>query len=525
MVTVMDDDIECSAFSMVKTKSPDIKLPEDVAVLQQMVLQLLADVDDLNKQLAYFKRYVFGRRSEKLDPSQLILFEGSGAQVEEPPQQASVAVSGSGPKKRNANHKGRRPLPTDLPRERIEHHPPKEQQVCSGCGQLKEIIGEEITEQLDYVPACFVVRQHVRYKYACKICLGNVSIAELPAFAIEKGRPGNGLLAHVLTSKYADHLPLHRLEGIFARHGIDILRSTLCDWVGACAELLSPIVGQMRKRILQSGKIHTDDTSVPVQTKDRKKTRDGYLWAYIGDQHDVVFDYTPTRIRDGPIEFLGDYAGFVQADAYQGYDRLFAQGKCIEVGCWAHTRRKFFDAKETDPARAYQMLALIGQLYDVERKAKEDNLDGAGIKQLRQEQSKPVLMEIKSCLDVWSVQVLPKSPVGKAVTYALGQWTALNRYVDNGILSIDNNLAERVLRMVVIGRKNWLFAGSDNGGKRAAIIYSLTASCKLCGIDPFAYLRDVLGRVSTHPASRISELIPANWLAFQKSPKAVETAD
>jgi transposase len=504
---------------MIKSNPPAIELPQDVATLQQMVVQLLADVDDLNKQLAYFKRYVFGRKSEKIDPSQLVLFEGLSTETEESQQDNIPVDTTSGSKRRNANHKGRRPLPADLPRERIEYHPDEEERVCSGCGHHKEIIGEQITEQLDYVPASFVVRQHVRYKYACKRCQENVSIADLPAFPIEKGRPGSGLLAHVLTSKYADHLPLHRMEGIFARHGIDIQRSTLCDWVGACAELLSPMVREMHRRILQSDKIHTDDTPVPVQIRGRKKTRKGYLWVYIGDHCNVVFDYTPTRSRDGPIEFLGDYGGFVQADAYQGYDKLFAEGKCTEVGCWAHARRKFYDARETDPLRAHQMLALIGQLYEVERQAKEDNLDAVGISKLRQQCSKPILAKIKSRLDTWSIEVLPKSPMGKAITYALGQWTALNRYVDNGILSIDNNLAERVLRMVVIGRKNWLFAGSDNGGRRAAIIYSLVASCKLCGIDPFAYLRDVIDRVSTHPASRISQLIPSNWIAFQESLK------
>jgi len=266
---------------MVKKDTPDIKLPEDVATLKQMVLQLLADVDDLNKQLAYFKRYVFGRRSEKLDPSQLILFEALSAEAEEPLPQTPVAVSSSGPKKRNANHRGCRPLPADLPRERIEYHPPKEELICPDCGNHKDIIGQEVTEQLDYVPASFVVRQHVGYKYACKICQENVVIANLPAFPIEKGRPGSGLLAHILTSKYSDHLPLYRLEGIIARHGIDIQRSTLCDWVGGCAELLSPIAGEIKRQILDCAKIHTHDTAVPVQTKDRNKTRNGYLWAYI----------------------------------------------------------------------------------------------------------------------------------------------------------------------------------------------------------------------------------------------------
>ena len=498
---------------MIKTEQPTVELPKDVETLRQMILQLLADVNDLNKQLAWYKRYVFGRRSEKIDPSQLILFEGIGAEAEEPPQETTV-VNLSVPKKRNGNHKGRQPLPAELPRERIEYHPPKEQQVCSGCGNLKEIIGEEVTEQLDYVPASFVVRQHVRYKYACKKCQEGVCIADLPAFPIEKGRPGSGLLAHVLTSKYADHLPLHRLEGIFARHQINLQRSTLCDWVGVCAELLSPIVTEIHRQILTSVKIHTDDTPVPVQIRGRKKTHKGYLWAYIGESNNVVFDYTPTRCRDGPIAFLDDYDGFVQADAYQGYDKLFAKGKCTEVGCWAHARRKFFDAKDSDPGRAYQMLGLIRELYDVEHRAKEQELDSPGIVRLRQQRSKPVLEKIHSRLEEWSGQVLPKSPMGKAVTYALGQWIALNRYVDNGFLSIDNNLAERVLRMVVIGRKNWLFAGSDNGGKRAAVIYSLVASCKLCGIDPFAYLRDVIDRVSIHPAKEISQLVPANWKAL-----------
>jgi transposase len=507
---------------MIKTEQSTVELPKDVETLHQMIAQLLADVDDLNKQLAWFKHYVFGRRSERVDPSQLILFNGLEAESEEPPRQTPVAAL-SGPKKRNGNHKGRRPLPADLPRERIEHHPPKEQQVCSVCGHPKQIIGEEVTEQLDYVPASFVVRQHVRYKYACKQCQEGVCIADLPAFPIEKGRPGSGLLAHVLTSKYADHLPLHRLEGIFARHGIDLQRSTLCDWVGACAELLSPIVKEVHRQILRSRKIHTDDTPVPVQIRGRKKTRKGYLWTYIGEGNNVVFDYTPTRCREGPIAFLEDYDGFVQADAYQGYDKLFAKGKCTEVGCWAHGRRKFFEAKDSDPARAYEMLALIRELYDVEHQAKEQALDAVGIVEIRWQSSKPVLEKIHSRLEEWSGQALPKSPIGKAVTYALGQWIALNRYVDHGFLSIDNNLAERVLRMVVIGRKNWLFAGSDKGGKRAAIIYSLVASCKLCGIDPFAYLRDVIDRVSIHPAKEISQLIPSNWKTLHKRTETEET--
>ena len=502
---------------MVKFKAPTVELPEDVSTLQAMILQLLSDVneknrqiDDLQNQLEWFKRHVFGRRSEKLAPNQLTLFQGMTAEQETPSEESiQKPADVSGRSKKHLN--GRRPLLEHLPRERIEYHPPQEDLICSCCGQTKQAIGEEVTEELDYVPASFVVRQHVRIKYACKNCQEGVVIVDLPARPIEKGRPGPGLLAHVLTSKYGDHLPLHRQEGIFKRHGVDIKRSTMCDWVRDCADLLSPIVHYMQKIILESKKIHTDDTPVPVQDGSRTQTRKGYLWAYIGDNNDVVFDYTPTHSRDGPVAFLGDYSGYVHADAYKGYDAFFEKGKAKEVACWAHTRRKFYDSLTTDPKRAHEMLAMIGKLYDVERQAKEDGLGTIALKDLREQYSKSILEEIRVCLEDWSVEVLPKSPIGQAVGYARGQWTALNRYIDDGDLAIDNNLAERVLRTVAIGRRNWLFAGSDAGAERAAIIYSLIASCKLCDIDPFDYLRHVLDSIGTHPASKIVELTPSGW--------------
>jgi transposase len=502
---------------MVKFKTPTVELPEDISTLQAMVLQLLSDVneknrqiDDLQNQLEWFKRHVFGRRSEKLSPNQLTLFQGMAAEQPTTPEESNPdPIDISGKSKKHLN--GRRPLPEHLPRERIEYHPPEEDLVCSQCGQVKQAIGEEITEELDYVPASFVVRQHVRIKYACKICQEGVVIVDLPARPIEKGRPGAGLLAHVLTSKYSDHLPLHRQEGIYKRHGVDIKRSTMCDWVRDCADLLSPIVRYMQKIILESKKIHTDDTPVPVQDGSRTQTRKGYLWAYIGDDNNAVFDYTPTHSRDGPVAFLGNYNGYVHADAYKGYDAFFEKGKATEVACWAHTRRKFYDSLTTDPRRAHEMLAMIGNLYTVEKQAKEDGLDAIALKEQRQHHSKPILEEIRVRLEDWSIEVLPKSPIGQAVSYARGQWIALNRYIEDGDLDIDNNLAERVLRIIAIGRKNWLFAGSDAGAERAAIIYSLIASCKLCEIDPFEYLRDVLDRVSTHPASKIVEMTPSGW--------------
>ncbi len=505
---------------MTAADTSNMDLPNDIPILQNMVRQLLSNVEDqarqivdLQHQLDWFKRHMFGRRSEKLDANQLILFEGvTGTEQQEEDDSVESNATAVGAAKRPKKHlNGRRPLPAHLPRERIEYHPPQEELICSCCGQAKQVMGEEITEELDYVPVSFVVRQHVRLKYTCKYCQEGVVIADLPARPIEKGRPGTGLLAHVLTTKYMDQLPLHRQEGIFKRHGVDIHRSTMCDWVRDCAHLLCPIVHYMKQIILQSKIINTDDTPVPVLDGSRTQTRKGYLWAYIGNKRTVVFDYTPTHSRDGPVAFLGNYGGYVQADAYKGYDAFFEKGNATEVGCWAHTRRKFYDARTTDPRRAHEMLALIGRLYDVEREAKQNELAAPALRELRQQQSKPILDEISTRLNDWSIELLPKSPMGQAVSYARGQWKALNRYIDDGDLDIDNNLSERVLRTVAIGRKNWLFAGSDAGAERAAVIYSLVATCKLCHIGPFAYLRDVVSRVSTHPANRIAELTPSGW--------------
>jgi transposase len=515
---------------MITAKTPVKELPDDVNILKQMVLQLLADVDDkthrlqdLQSQLDWFKRHTFGRKSEKYDPNEKLLFDilNKLEDVQQKTPIGSDSDNASRPKNnvkapKPSRRNGRKPLPKDLPRERIEHNPDKDALTCETCGGQKQRIGEEVTEELDYVPASFIVRQHVRGKYACKACQEGVVIADLPARSIEKGRPGTGLLAHILTSKYGDHLPLHRQEGIFQRHKIDIRRSTMCDWVGQSAHLLEPMVKEMKRQIMLSPKIHTDDTPVPVRNGPRKQIRKGYLWVYIDVNNNVVFDYTPNHCREGPVEFLGDYSGYLQADAYAGYDVVFEKSLATEVGCWSHARRKFYEAKDTDPARGHEILVLIGELYKIERQAKEEEMNAAQIKDLRQEYSPPILNQIKQRLETFSIEVLPKSPMGQAIGYARGQWKALNRYLEDGILSIDNNLSERTLRMVVIGRKNWLFAGHDNGARWAAIIYSLVASCKLCKIDPFAYLQDVLDRVSTHPASRIAELIPANWKSSEK---------
>jgi transposase len=496
----------------ITAKSSKDMLPNDTDTLKQMVLTLLGQIDDLSGQLYYLKRQLFGKKSEKLDPAQRLLFENLYDEVKAKIDERRRPKTKKAKPRKNTNHKGRKPLPKDLPRKVIEIEPAKEEKTCPVCNNEKQRIGKEVTEVLEYVPASFFVKQYVRHKYACKKCQTNISIGQLPAMAIDKGIAGEGLLAHIITSKYCDHGPLNRLEGILKRHGVDINVSTMCGWVGKCADLLEPLVKRMHKKILQSPKINTDDTKIPVKNRNRKgSTYNGYLWVYLDDKKNVVFDFTPTRSREGPIKFLGSYSGFVQADAYSGYDEFFRKGKATEVGCNSHARRKFEYAIDSDPVRAARVMTLWGRLYEIEKRAKEESYTNEQLLTARQKEAKPILEEIKTVLSEYKKQVLPKSPMGKAITYALNQWQALGRYVENPILDIDNNISERALRMVVIGRKNYMFAGSEAGAERAAIIYSLVASCKLNDIDPFAYFRDVLQRVSTHSAERIDDLLPSNW--------------
>ena len=502
------------------------QLPNDTDTLKQMVLTLLGQIDDLNGQLYYLKRQLFGKKSEKLDPAQRLLFENLYDEVKAKVEEQKLPKTKVVKKRKNANHKGRRPLPADLTRKTIDIEPSEEEKVCSVCHNEKQRIGTEITEVLEYVPASFFVKQYARHKYGCKKCESGISIGQLPPRAIDKGIAGEGLLAHIITSKYADHNPLNRLEGIFKRHDVDINVSTMCDWVGKSADLLEPLVKRMHKKILQSPKINTDDTPIPVKSKKRKgSTYNGYLWVYIDDQKNVVFDFTPNRSREGPLKFLGKYSGYVQADAYSGYDECFRKGAATEVGCHSHARRKFEYALDSDPLRAARMMVLWSRLYEIERRAKEENYSSARLLEARQKEAKPILEEIETLLIEYQHQVLPKSPMGKAVTYSVNQWEALNRYIEDPILSIDNNVSERTLRMVVIGRKNYMFAGSEAGAHRAAIIYSLVASCKMNEIDPFRYFRDVLTRVSTHPADKIDELLPNEWkkLNAETSADVVDT--
>lgn len=485
------------------------QLPSDVQQLQAIVMELL-------HENAYLKRMLFGRRSEKLrdDPSQGLLFaSGEGGQAQEEQEDAPEEDEEPSGRQRRRRHRGRRPLPDHLPRCTHEIHPPQEELTCPCCGQRKDVFGQDVTEELDVVPASFFVNRYVRYKYACRRCEGYVSTGSLPPRPMDKGIPGPGFLAQVITSKYADHTPLYRQQQIYRRHGLDIARSTLCGWVSYAASVLSPIVQAMKSAVMSSSKVHTDDTPITVLDRAAQPigSRKGYMWVYIGDRDDVVFDFTTSRKRDGPESFLKGYKGYLQADAFSGYDRIYAGGDVVEVACWAHARRKFYDAQSSHPSEAKGVLELIGRLYAVERRAKARDLASERVLAWRQRHSRRRLARLRRELDRLSLITLPRSPLGQAITYTLKNWKALNRYTDAPFLAIDNNHSERQIKQMVIGRKNWLFCASDDGAQNAATLFSVVVSCKLAGVDPFAYLRDVLTRIHAHPADRIEELIPREW--------------
>jgi transposase len=528
------------------------KLRREVELLraerQQFLEQLKQksrEIDALQHQLQQLLRRHFGRSAEKIDPKQLQLFEtllNQLAPVDHPAPEPEPAARST------TNGHGRRRIAKDLPRRTVIHDLAEEDKPCPCCGVMRHVIGRETSEQIDYVPAKVTVIEHVRLKYACRACEQNAAesgpqivVADKPTTAIDKGLAAPGLLAHVIVSKYADHLPLHRQERILARCGINISRSTMCDWARQCAELLRPLYVRMTELLRLSKVIHTDDTPVKVQDRQLDRTRTGRFWVYLGDRKRpcTVFDYTPSRSRDGPRRFLAGWSGHLQADAFGGYDGIYAGevgGHVTEVACWAHARRKFYDARESDPAASNQALAYIRLLYAVETEArqranalrKERTLttDDAGRSpgsppcaelalSLRREKSVPRLEQFRAWMESQQASrgghVLPKSPMGQAIAYALNQWEALCVYAADGDLAIDNNAAENALRCVAVGRNNWLFCGSDNGGETAAILFSFMVTCRRHDIDPFAYLRDVLTRLPATPINQIDQFLPDRW--------------
>jgi transposase len=503
-------------------------LPDDLETAHQLIHELQETLgqqihlnEKLQHQLEQLLRQRYGRKNERIDPAQLLLFAQeilAQAQATSTPAAAPDPATTPTPSASKKNGHGRKPLPASLPRKPVLHDVPLAQRVCPDCGIERTCIGHEFREQLEYVPASLIVLEHIRPKYACQACEGNVVIADRLPEPIDKGLPGPGLLAHVAVSKYADHLPLYRLEGIFRRFGIELSRSTMCDWMAVIAELLDPIVKLMLSKILTSKVVQNDDTKVPVQDHSGKGIKSGRLWNSVGDHYNpyVVYFYTPDRSATGPKEIFKDFKGYLQADAYSAYDGLYKSGEIIEVGCMMHARRKFYEARTSDPVRSHQALAWISLLYVVEREAKNrESPDYEAFvalrHEMRAERSRPIFDKFHAWLEAEAPKVLPKSPIGEAFQYALNHWLALERPLEAGFLELDNGACERAFKPVAIGRRNWLFAGSDKGGQTAAVLMSLCTTCKNLGIDPQAYLRDVLDRISTHPARRIEELLPDRW--------------
>jgi transposase len=478
-------------------------------------------------ELERVKRHLRAQnKSEKVDAAQVQLAFAEVANLIVPPELAAQIAEDENEavaeteKKKSRPH-GRNKLPEDLPRERIELHPPDELLVCGCCGQSKHRIGEETSHRLDYRPASLILIEVARIKYACSCEQDGVVVASVPDAPVDKGLAGPGLLAHVAVSKYADHLPLHRLEEIFLRQGVHIARSTMGDWIKQIADRLRPIADAMARASLAAHRIHTDDTGIPIMAPG--KTEKGHVWVYLADDDYVVFRYTERRKGDGPREFLAGYRGYVQADAANLYDRLFGNDDAAkEVGCWAHARRKFFDAQFTDKERALIALGFIKKLYELD--AAVAKLPPSRRTAERRHRAMPVLEAFKTWLDAESLVVLPKAPIAEALGYVRNQWSALTRFVEDARLKLDNNAAERELRRVAVGRKNWLFAGSDEGAERACVIYSLLATCKLHGVNPFDYLRDVLMRVGDHPARDVLALAPKAWKQISQHVDAAKTS-
>jgi len=507
----------------VATAIDPAKLPDDTQALKALVVDLATKLESLTQQFLTLRRAHFGQSAEHLS-GQAELFSQT-ATVPVPPEQTQTITY-------ERKSKGRPALPADLPRVTVLHDLNESRKAEFHSLQR---IGEERREMLNYTPPRLEVIEHVRFKYAGVRKVDGertVVVADMPAQPLPKANATHNLLAYVLVSKYQDHLPLHRIERILGRHGAPIARATLCDWVLGCAELLDPIYQHLVQHVLAAPKLHIDDTILPLQDPEKSRTVQARAWAYLGagsrlnDQQQwgahpaaVVYDFTDTRRGEHVREFLRNYSGYIQVDAYAGYEALFdprrRPGPIIEIACAAHARRKFFDVVAAQPKAAgppsiaAQALVWIGRLYDIERDIRQMNPDEK--RKARQLQALPILRDYKTWLESSLIGLLPKSPTAAAIHYTLSNWQALVRYCDDGILDIDNNACERAIRPIAMGRRAWLFVGSPRGGKAATTLFSLIETAKLHSVEPYAYLTDVLRRLPEHPANRIDQLLPFNW--------------
>jgi transposase len=500
---------------------PD-SLPDDVDALKRIIGEMARDavaarteIDKLRFELARFKRAQFGRSSEKIERTVEQLELAIETLEEDEAQRVAAIPAVAGAIEAAVEQKpARRALPEHLPREEIVHATAC---ACPQCGGALRRIGADVTETLDYVPGRFKVVRHVREAFSCRLC-ETVIQAPAPHHPIARGRAGAGLLAHIIVSKFDDHLPLYRQAEIYAREGVTLETSTLSGWVGAAAAALAPLLDELRRDVMASDVLHGDDTPVPVLVPGAGKTKTGRLWTYVRDERPhggerppaAMFFYSPDRKGERPQAHLKDFSGVLHADGYAGFNGLYQGNRIVEAACWAHVRRKFFDVHAANGSEiAKQALDRIGALYGIE--AAINGLTPGERHHQRQVQSRLLAEALKT----WAQNVAPKlsarSELAKAFRYMLSRWLALTRCFSDGRLSLDNNPAERALRAVALGRKNYLFAGSDRGGERAAAMYALVETAKLNGLDSEAYLRDVLARIADHPVKRIADLLPWNW--------------
>jgi transposase len=507
-------------------------LPNDLAACQRLLLAAFQKTTELSRvleetaasyeelqathqaaldELHALKRWIYGRRTEKLveGEGQRHLFELESSSTSAPSLEPAPE-----PQRLPTARRRCRELDLDkLPHFRHEHDLNEADQQCSGCGRAKDRIGQDESRILEYVPAKLEVHVHVRPKYACRYCKDGVASPPPPERPIARGIAGPGLIAQIVVAKFGDHLPLYRQEDFFTRHGLHLARSTQCDWVQAAAELLRPLYERQKELLLQSPVLWTDDTPVTLLGGSQEGSRQGRFWAYIAEEHPYsVYDFTVSRARDGPANFLQGFKGYLHADAYGGYDHIFlgSNDAVREVACWAHARRKFFEAIHSSPRDTHQLLEWIRQLYDIEDQARTWTETARAA--LRQDEAEPVLDRIEAYLAHLEHRALPKSALAKAVSYAQNQWQALRRYTTDGRLSIDNNVSERTLRHQAIGRKNWLFLGSRQAGPRAAVLCTILAGAKRHRIEPWNYLRELLLRLHGDD-SRLDEMLPDKWAA------------
>jgi transposase len=486
-----------------------MKNEEMVTITKQEYQELLAQkatIELLKHQLAELQRIIFGAKSERYIPSpanQTTLFELPEQEVAE---MKTEEISYTRQKSDTKKQALRLEIPSHLPRKEEVVEP-------DFLPEQAKKIGENITEVLEYEPANIYVRRIVRPKYIISQDDEQTHIitAELPNLPIPKGNAGASLLAHILVSKFVDHLPFYRQTQIFKRQELNISESTINGWFNASCRLLEPLYKTLKNQILKADYLMADETPIPIQTKDKPgATHKGYYWVYYDPVHQLaMFDYNKTRGREAPDEILKDFSGHLQTDGYTAYNNLKNQRHIIQLACMAHARRKFEHALDNDRSRANWALNTIGKLYQIERSAKEQSLTRDEIYSLRQKDAKPILAELKSWLDKNINETLPKSAIGQAIAYTLTLWSRLERYIEDGKFKIDNNLIENSIRPVAIGRKNYLFAGSHDAAQQAAIIYSLLACCKMHEVEPLAYLTKVLDKISVHPANRLAELLPS----------------